>query len=1162
MAVRTALPILLSALLFISCPEPISQEILNQAEDTNSPRITISEPLDNSIYYSSVDILGIVADDAIASNDNQGVIEAFSYEVLYDPDRRGGIVRGAGGSYVADADAGSGVISYIPSTGAFSFQIDTVSPSVLSGQITLRLSATDSNGNTSIRDLKLLESGGPVITLNEPGGSVLDFTDGTLVPVEGTIENSSKDSGSDEIYSVEWNANNEFFGSLTIDGLDPDGIYTALTSPQGYTFTFDTATGVYESFFSTDDPNRNSYGITVNAEDKNGHRSSANTVIYRQSAGPAFEFSAATNALANSEYLRIGSFSPFPIELVFSDYTQVVTLTYQARSNAGDPSLSTASPGLPLSNIYSFTPNGGGTYAAEISGWQDTTGTLILYVTATNLLGESAVRTKRINLDSIAPTVTIDNVDSAAASLYNGTYYTDQTGSKTIDFTALDNNSGIETVTYSLNGTPITPSASGDGYFTHTLASASDGQLFRFGITVSDKAGNSAADTEDLIVYTANPPVTISSVSVDSGSTAYIIPGDEVTAVFSSSHVIDSGSLPTVSINGFSAAYVSHTATTLTYRIASFPNVGTANSIVDIDLSGLTDAAGRTNSFTDISYAPSLTYDPVEPVITAAKISVSTDPPSATVLRNGDEVTVVWDDAADGNSDIASVDFDFSDFGGGTVTDGSSSGGWTASYVISGTPVNTSDARVAVSAEDEAGNITGPVDDDEAFSIDTEPPEITSGNITVSGASGTGSVFITGDTVTATWNAAADGNDDIASVDFNFSDFGGGTLTDSSSSGGWSRTYTITAGTIDTTSAAVAVSATDDADNSADPVDGATVSVDNQAPTVTGASISVSGASGSGGAFIIGDTVTAVWNASGNSDIASVSFNFSDFGGGTLTDSSSSGGWSRTYTITAGTIDTTGAAAAVTATDDAGNITGPVDDSDSYKVDNQAPTVSSASISVSGAEGNDGTFIAGNTVSAVWDSSGNSDIASVSFNFSDFGGGTLTDSSSSGGWARTYTITAGTIDTTSAAAAATVTDDAGNITGPVDGATASVDNQLPTMSGSRNGTDTSVSLSFSEGVYTNDDKTGSLTVSDFDINFSSTGGSGSATGAYISGVSHSAGDGSATLTITYTDADGDPVTTDSDDSITITPAGASSIYDAAGNAMDAAQSAEISLVGS
>lgn len=97
-------------------------------------------------------------------------------------------------------------------------------------------------------------------------------------------------------------------------------------------------------------------------------------------------------------------------------------------------------------------------------------------------------------------------------------------------------------------------------------------------------------------------------------------------------------------------------------------------------------------------------------------------------------------------------------------------------------------------------------------------------------------------------------------------------------------------------------------------------------PTVTDAAISISGASGTGGAYKIGDTVTATWNntagGDNNSVVTSVTVDFSQFGGGAaVAATNSSGTWTATYTIVGGAISNTNRNVSVTATNGAGSTT-------------------------------------------------------------------------------------------------------------------------------------------------------------------------------------------------------------------------------------------------
>ena len=128
--------------------------------------------------------------------------------------------------------------------------------------------------------------------------------------------------------------------------------------------------------------------------------------------------------------------------------------------------------------------------------------------------------------------------------------------------------------------------------------------------------------------------------------------------------------------------------------------------------------------------------------------------------------------------------------------------------------------------------------------------------------------------------------------------------------------------------------------------------IDGVVPIVTDANISIAGATGNGGVYKVGDTVTTTWNntagGDNNSDINAVTVNFSQFGGGSaVVASNSSDTWTATYQIVAGTINNVGSKnVSVTITDTAGNVTTTADTT-AATVDNQAPSVVLTSSAVS-----------------------------------------------------------------------------------------------------------------------------------------------------------------------------------------------------------------------
>jgi hypothetical protein len=225
---------------------------------------------------------------------------------------------------------------------------------------------------------------------------------------------------------------------------------------------------------------------------------------------------------------------------------------------------------------------------------------------------------------------------------------------------------------------------------------------------------------------------------------------------------------------------------------------------------------------------------------------------------------------------------------------------------------------------------------------------------------------------------------------------------------------------------------------------------DTQAPVVSDAALAVSGATGSNGAFRIGDTLTVAWNdgATGdhNGDIAGATVNFSQFGGpaaaaATLVD----GVWQASFLVTAGAIDAANLHAGITVTDLAGNTTTHTGNAN-VVLDNQAPLASDAALSISGATGNGGVVRIGDVLTAVWSNTldGNADVASASFDFSQFGGpASVAATESNGVWSASWTITAGTLDAAGRKVAVTVLDDAGNATVRTDSAGVRVDAVAP-----------------------------------------------------------------------------------------------------------------------
>ncbi len=126
--------------------------------------------------------------------------------------------------------------------------------------------------------------------------------------------------------------------------------------------------------------------------------------------------------------------------------------------------------------------------------------------------------------------------------------------------------------------------------------------------------------------------------------------------------------------------------------------------------------------------------------------------------------------------------------------------------------------------------------------------------------------------------------------------------------------------------------------------------------TVTDANISIAGGTGTGGAYIVGDTVTVTWDNSAGGDnntdplaaLSPVTATLNGFGGGAaagMTDTTACGGtanddiYEACYTIAAGNIDNVNVNVSVSAVDALDNSSGLVADTTNATVDNEPPVI-------------------------------------------------------------------------------------------------------------------------------------------------------------------------------------------------------------------------------
>ncbi|GAA4257320.1 DUF4347 domain-containing protein [Azospirillum formosense] len=738
--------------------------------------------------------------------------------------------------------------------------------------------------------------------------------------------------------------------------------------------------------------------------------------------------------------------------------------------------------------------NSGGVWQATYTitaGSLDTTDRNVS-ITVTDNAGNSKTLTDTANhkVDNVAPKVTDAAISISGGTGTGGAYKIGDTVTATWDNT-LDGDNNTDTLTgvtmdfSPFGGGSAVAATNSNGVWTatYTITSGSiDATSRNVSVSVTDNAGNktTTADTANAIVDNQAPKVTDAAISISGGTGsggAYTI-GDTVTMTWDNTLSGDNNTdtLASVTVDfsqfGGGSAVVatnSNGVWTATHAITSAPG-GTTNLNVSVTA---TDNAGNVKTTADTTNA---TLEVAVPTVTDGNIAISGGSGTGGAYKIGDTVTATWDDTLDGDNNtdtVSGVTMDFSQFGGGTAVAATNSNGvWTATYTITSGSIDDTSRNVSVSASLAGGGTKTTADTTNAI-VDNQAPTVTDAAISISGGTGTGGAYRIGDTVTATWDDTllnGDNNTDtLAGVTFDLSAFGGGSAVAGVNNGGvWTATHTITSGSIDATNRKLSVTVTDDAGNATTTADTSNATVDSIAPTVTDANISISGATGIGGAFKIGDTVTVVWDgtADGNTDtLAGVTVDFSQFGGGSAVAATNSNGvWTANHTITSGSIDATGRNVSVTATDNAGNTKTGIDSSNAV-VDDRQPWARDSFIAISGATGTGGVYKIGDTVTATWDNrfvegDNNTDsLTSVTFDFSAFGGGSAVAASQTDDvWTATYTITAGSIDAANRNVSITVTDDAGNTATGTDTTNATVDNVAPTV------TDANISISGGTGT--------------------------------------------------------------------------------------------------
>ncbi|HYE86990.1 MAG TPA: Ig-like domain-containing protein [Vicinamibacterales bacterium] len=693
-----------------------------------------------------------------------------------------------------------------------------------------------------------------------------------------------------------------------------------------------------------------------------------------------------------------------------------------------------------------------------------------------NLTLNSVGATTAVRVDTTAPTVTSVAVPS------NGTYYANQNLDFTVNFSeAASVNTGGGTpriaLTLDTGGTVYASYLSGSGttavVFRYAVASGVQdltgitiGALDDNGGTIRDAAGNDATLTLNNVGSTAAVNVDgtqaqVLNVTATTANGGYKA-GDSVSITITFSQAVTvttAGGTPTLALNsGGSANYASGSgSTTLVFNYT----VGAGQNSADLDYTATSALALNGGTINDsgsgqaailtlaapgaagsLGANKAIVIDTTAPTISFSNIDLSAD----SGVSSSDFITRIGAQTITATLSAAPA--------GGDVVHGSVDNGATWSNItskVSGTALSWDGAtliaggEIALKVADAVGNegaITA-----QAYTLDTTAPAAPS---TPDMTNGSDSGISNTDNITAINTPSFTGSAEAGSTVTLYDSDGTTSLGATTAPGG---SWTITSSALSAGTHSITAVATDVAGNDSAASGGLSITIVGSGPTVTDANISLSGATGRGGTFKTGDTVTASWNNSANGDnnatpIASVTVDFTAFGGPAAVAASERGGtWSASHTLTEGSIDATDRNVSVTAKDAAGNSRTTADSSNAV-VDTVAPQVSDAQLSISGATGANGRFILGDTVTARWnnraDGDNNPDIVAVTVDFSQFGGAAAVAATNSGDiWTAQSTIGAGSSGS-ARNIALTAIDDAGLTTTTSDSSNATIDAGTPT----------------------------------------------------------------------------------------------------------------------
>ncbi|EJN57041.1 hypothetical protein HSB1_44270 [Halogranum salarium B-1] len=892
-------------------------------------------------------------------------------------------------------------------------------PSANDGPVSLKVSASDSAGNTATpTDSVTFDTTKPVVmsvvAARQAGGDVVAV--GDEVTVSATVLDTSVPTVTVDASALGGSASLELTKADGEKTLHDDDIYS-----NTFTVTEPTA---------EDGP----VSLTVSATDSVGLTETGSDSVTLDTTKPTIVDVVVTQQ-DGDDVVKDGDV--VAVSVTVTDATAgIATVTADASAFGGPASLALTDAG---DDTYE------GTFTVDAGKAED--GTASVSVTVTDGVDNVATSSDSLTLDSTDSVVSAVSVVGA-----DGDEYVTDGDDVVVSVSASDLVSGVASVTVdasALGGSPSLELTKGnddsyEGTFAVSTPSVKDG-LVSLTVTTTDVAGNVVQDSDTVTLDTATPSV--STVSVyDGDNNGHVTVGEEVRV----SVTVTDISVPTVTVDASALGgsdSLELTKTDNTYSLHGSDNdvyTGTftvAEPAVQDGPVSLTVTATDSVGLTDTE-SGSTSLDTTDPVISTVAV---TQQDGDDIVKDGDVVSVTVT-ASDVTAGVASVTVDASALGGSdslTLTEGQTSGTYAQTFTVSKPSVQDGPVSLTATVTDDVGLVAT---DSDSVTLDTTGADVP----WVSAAGLDEDDYVTaGDTVVVTAKAT-DATTGVASLTVDASALGGSDsleLTNQDDGDLYSVSFTVSEPTVYDGSVALTVTTIDVAGNVV--TDSDSVTLDTAKPAI----LTVVVSDGDDDIVTTGDDVT-VRATVADTSIPTVTVDASALGGSDaleLTRAVKSNSllvddhgdvYTATFTVTEPTAEDGPVSLTVSATDSVG-FTGT--GSDSVTLDTTVPSLTKVhAISKSG-----GSVVSEGDVVSVTASTtdATAGVTSVTVDASALGGSdslALTEGQTSGVYEGSFTVASPTAADGPVSLTVTATDAVGLVT--TDSGSVTLDTTGPTFS--------------------------------------------------------------------------------------------------------------------